>query len=170
LKQKKRNPTPLKLRGARKKKPSKQFEIKIMKTFQPKVKEIKREWHLIDAKGKILGRLASEVAIFLMGKHKPTYSAHLDSGDYVVVINSEKIELTGKKSLQKLYRSHSGYPGGFKEISFERMLKEHPERIIENAVKGMLPDNRLKQDRMLRLKVVIGEKNPFANKFAEQSA
>jgi large subunit ribosomal protein L13 len=104
------------------------------------------------------------VATFLIGKHKPTYSAHLDVGDYVVVVNSEKIELTGKKSLQKIYRHHSGYPGGFKEISFEKMLKEHPERIIENAVKGMLPDNRLKKDRLLRLKVIVGEKNPYDKK------
>ncbi len=140
-----------------------------MKTFQPKVKEIKREWHLIDAKGKVLGRLATEIATFLIGKHKPTYSAHLDVGDYVVVVNSEKIELTGKKSLQKMYYSHSGYPGGFKEISFERMLREHPERIIENAVKGMLPDNKLRKDRVLRLKVVVGEKNPYLNKFEASS-
>lgn len=135
-----------------------------MKTFQPKVKEIKRNWHLVDAKEKVLGRLASEIAILLIGKNKADYSAHLDSGDYVVVINSEKIELTGKKRLQKVYRSHSGYPGGFKEISFAKMLDEHPERIIVNAVKGMLPDNRLKKERILRLKVVIGEKNPYESK------
>jgi large subunit ribosomal protein L13 len=138
-----------------------------MKTFQPKVKEIQREWHLIDAKGKVLGRLATEIATFLMGKHKPTYSAHLDSGDYVVVLNSEKIELTGKKASQKVYRSHSGYPGGFKEIKFKKMMEEYPERIIENAVKGMLPDNRLKKGRLLRLKVVIGDKNPYEKKFKE---
>ncbi|MCJ7805397.1 50S ribosomal protein L13 [Patescibacteria group bacterium] len=135
------------------------------KTFQPKEKEIKRVWHLIDAKGQVLGRLATKVSGLLMGKGKATYAPHLDSGDFVVVTNAEKITVTGKKALQKVYRGHSGYPGGFKEVSFEKMLKEHPERIIEHAVKGMLPDNRLKKDRMTRLKVVVGDKNPFENKF-----
>lgn len=136
-----------------------------MKTFQPKVKEIKRDWHLIDANGAILGRVSTQIAIFLMGKQKPSYSRHLDSGDYVVVVNAEKVKLTGKKPLQKVYRSHSGFPGGFKEVSFEKMSKEHPARIIEHAVSGMLPDNRLKKDRMARLKVVAGENNPYQDKF-----
>lgn len=135
------------------------------KTYQPKGKEITRIWQLVDAKGQILGRFATKIAGFLVGKGKTTYAPHLDSGDFVVVINAEKIMLTGKKSLQKVYRSHSGYPGGFKEISYEKMLKEHPERIIEKAVAGMLPDNRLKRDRMARLKVVVGEKNPYEGKF-----
>jgi len=130
-----------------------------MKTFQPKQKEIKRNRHLIDAKDKILGRMATEVAGLLMGKHKANYSAHLDSGDFVVVVNAEKVELTGRKKQQKLYRRHSGYPGGFKEIKFAQMRQEHPERIIEHAVSGMLPDNRLKKDRMARLKVVVGKEN-----------
>lgn len=130
-----------------------------MKTYQPKQKEIKRGRHLIDAKNKILGRMATEVAGLLMGKHKANYSAHLDSGDFVEVINAEKVELTGRKKQQKLYRRHSGYPGGFKEIKFAQMLKEHPERIIEHAVSGMLPDNRLKKDRLARLKVVVGKEN-----------
>jgi large subunit ribosomal protein L13 len=136
-----------------------------MKTFQPKVKEIKRAWHLIDANGAILGRISTQIATLLMGKQKPSYSRHLDSGDFVVVVNAEKVKLTGKKPLQKVYRSHSGYPGGFKEVSFEKMSKERPERIIEYAVRGMLPDNRLKQDRMARLKVVVGETNPYQDKF-----
>lgn len=135
-----------------------------MKTYQPKQKEIKRSRHLIDAKDKILGRMATEVAGLLMGKHKANYSAHMDSGDFVVVVNAEKVELTGRKKQQKLYRRHSGYPGGFKEIKFAQMRKEHPERIIEYAVSGMLPDNRLKKDRMARLKIVVGEKNPYDKK------
>jgi len=135
-----------------------------MKTYQPTQKEVKRQWHLIDVKGQILGRMATQVAKLLMGKQKPNYSAHMDSGDFVVVINSEKVELTGKKKLQKLYRSHSGYPGGFKEVSFAKMSKEHPERIITHAVNGMLPNNRLKKDRLGRLKVVVGDKNPWPKK------
>lgn len=132
-----------------------------MKTYQPKQKEIKRDWHTFDANGQVLGRLSTQIARVLMGKNKPSYSPHLDSGDYAVVVNCEKIELTGKKKSQKLYRSHSGYPGGFKEVSFAKMSKEHPERIIIHAVSGMLPDNKLKKDRLARLKVVIGEKNPW---------
>lgn len=135
------------------------------KTYQPKQKEVKRVWHLIDAKGEVLGRLASKIAILLMGKQKSTYSTHMDSGDNVVVINAEKIITTGKKAEQKVYRSHSGYPGGFKEVSFEKMSKEHPNRIIEFAVSGMLPDNRLKSDRMARLHVTKGEKHKYDNNF-----
>ena len=105
-----------------------------MKTYQPKAKEVKRNWHLVDAKGEILGRLASKVAQLLTGKGKATYSSHMDSGDYVVVINAEKIEVTGKKKTQKLYRSHSGFPGGFKEVSFAKMSLEKPEEIIKHAL------------------------------------
>lgn len=136
-----------------------------MKTYQPKQKEVKRAWHLIDAKGQVLGRLASNIAMLLMGKQKSTYSTHMDSGDNVVVVNAEKIITTGKKAEQKVYRSHSGYPGGFKEVSFEKMSKEHPNRIIEFAVSGMLPDNRLKSDRMTRLHVTKGEKHKYGNNF-----
>lgn len=136
-----------------------------MKTYQPTQKEIVRDWHLVDAKGEVLGRLATKIATFLMGKHKATYSAHMDSGDFVVVTNSEKIVLTGRKKEQKVYRGHSGYPGGFKEITFAKMSKEHPERIIQHAVSGMLPDNRLKKDRMARLKVVKGEQHAYEDRF-----
>lgn len=135
------------------------------KTFQPKEKEIKRSWQLIDANDQILGRLAAKIAGLLMGKGKVTYAPHIDSGDYVVVVNAEKVAVTGKKALQKVYRGHSGYPHGFKEVSFEKMHKEHPERIIEHAVGGMLPENRLKKERMARLKIVVGEANPFEEKF-----
>jgi len=139
-----------------------------MKTYQPTNKEIKRQWHLINADGQVLGRLASQIARLLMGKHKASYSAHMDSGDFVVVLNAEKVKLTGKKPQQKVYRGHSGYPGGFKEISFEQMLKEHPERIVEHAVSGMLPTNRLKKARMARFNVIVGDKNPYEAKFAEE--
>lgn len=137
-----------------------------MKTFQPKAKEVKREWHLLDAKGAVLGRLCTQAAVFLMGKHKATYSTHMDSGDFVVIINAEKVEVTGKKDQQKAYRTHSGYPGGFKEKSYQQMMAVHPERIVEHAVSGMIPDNRLKDERMLRLKVVVGDKNPYEKQLA----
>ena len=136
-----------------------------MKTYQPKEKEIKRNWHLINADGAILGRISTQIAIILTGKNKPSYATHMDMGDYVVVVNAEKVKLTGKKPQQKVYRSHSGYPGGFKEVSFAKMKKEHPERIIEHAVAGMLPDNRLKKARIVRLKVIVGPDNPYKDKF-----
>lgn len=136
-----------------------------MKTYQPKQKEIKREWHLMDAKDQVLGRFSSQVAILLMGKHKSSYSAHMDSGDNVVVVNAEKIKLTGKKKEQKSYISHSGYPGGFKEISFEKMSKEDPKRVLALAISGMLPDNRLKAKRLVRLHIETGEKHKYNNKF-----
>ena len=138
-----------------------------MKTYQPKAKEVKRLWHLVDAKGEILGRLSSRIAQLLTGKGKATFSTQTDVGDFVVVVNAEKIEFTGRKAVQKVYRSHSGYPGGLKEVSFSKMLERHPERIVEKAVSGMLPDNRLKKDRMARLKVVVGEGNPYEEKFKE---
>ena len=135
------------------------------KTYQPKGSEVKREWHLVDAKDKVLGRISTEIATYLMGKNKPSYSANIDSGEYVVVVNSEKVVLTGKKAQKKTYKSHSGYPGGFKERKLEKVLEEHPERVLEHSVSGMLPDNRLKAERMKRLNIVIGEKNPFTDKF-----
>ena len=136
-----------------------------MKTYQLKSKDVKRAWHLLDAKDQVLGRLSSHIAALLMGKLKVDYSPNIESGDYVVVVNAEKVKVTGKKAQQKLYRSHSGYPGGLKEVTFAKMSKEHPERIIEHAVSGMLPDNRLKKARMAMLKVIVGEKNPYEDKF-----
>lgn len=135
------------------------------KTYQPKQKEVKRNWHLIDAKEQVLGRLATKVATVLMGKQKATYSTHMDSGDNVVIINAELIKTTGTKAKYKAYKSHSGYPGGFKEVSFEKLSKEHPARIIEFAVKGMLPDNRLKSDRMARLHITKGSKHKYDQNF-----
>ena len=138
-----------------------------MKTYQPKAKEVVREWHLLDAKGEVLGRLCTKIATYLTGKHKATYSTHMDMGDFVVVLNAEKVEVTGKKDQQKVYQSHSGYPGGFKERSYQQIMDIHPERIIEHAVSGMLPNNRLRDPRMLRLKVVVGDKNPYEKQLAK---
>jgi large subunit ribosomal protein L13 len=134
------------------------------KTYHRRKEEVSRSWHIIDAEGKVLGRLATYIARLLMGKNKVDYSPHVDLGDNVLVFNCEKVVLTGNKVKDKVYRGHSGYPGGFKEVSFEKMLKEHPERIIEKAVSGMLPDNRLKDKRMKRLKVIKGDSDPFINK------
>lgn len=128
-----------------------------MKTYQPKQKEINKQQHRLDAKGRVLGRLATEVATLLMGKQKASYSAHLDSGDDVVVVNAAKVVVTGRKDEQKVYRSHSGYPGGFKEVTYKKLLKEHPERIIIHAVAGMLPKNRLRDKRLAKLKVFAAE-------------
>ena len=139
-----------------------------MKTYQPKEKEIKREWHLIDAKGQIVGRLATKISGLLMGKHKSNFSKHMDMGDYVVLLNAEKVKFSGRKEDQKLYRSHSGYPGGFKEITAKLLREKHPERIIKKAVFGMLPDNRQKRERLNRFKIVIGNINPFEDKFSKK--
>ncbi len=139
-----------------------------MKTYQPKGKDIKRSWHLIDAQGQILGRMASDLVKLLMGKNKVNYAPHMDMGDYVVVINAAKIEVTGRKEKQKVYYKHSGYPGGFKKVAYLKLKKEKPERIINLAVKRMLPDNRLRAKRMRRLKVIVGPDHPFKDKFKKK--
>ena len=131
-----------------------------MKTYSTKASDIKREWHVIDASDKILGRFATQVANLLMGKHKPMYTPNLDTGDFVVVINATKIKVTGNKAKQKLYYRHSGYPGGLKSISLEKMMQTHPTRVIEHAVKGMLPHNRLGAKMFKKLKVYAGETHP----------
>ena len=131
-----------------------------MKTYSAKASDIKREWYLIDASDKILGKLATEVATLLLGKHKPTYSPNLDTGDFVVVINATKIRVTGNKMKQKVYYRHSGYAGGLKSISLEKMMQTHPTRVIEYAVKGMLPHNRLGAKMLKKLKVYAGETHP----------
>ncbi len=136
-----------------------------MKTYQPKQAEVKRVWHLVDVKDQILGRMATKIAIYLTGKYKPGYSAHMDSGDYVVVINAKEVKVTGGKEKQKTYYSHSGYPGGFKEVKLSKLRLERPARIIELAVKRMLADNRLRDKRMARLKVFSGETHKFTSKF-----
>jgi large subunit ribosomal protein L13 len=133
---------------------------KAVKTYSVKASEIKREWHVIDATDKVLGRLATEVARLLMGKHKPMFSRHLDTGDYVVVVNAEKICISGNKEKKKLYYRHSGYPGGLKSISLEEMLKTRPDWVVEQAVKGMLPRNRLGNSMIKKLKVYVGDAHP----------
>jgi large subunit ribosomal protein L13 len=130
----------------------------MMKTYSVKPEEIKRETHVIDAADKILGRVATEVATKLMGKHKAMFSRNADMGDIVTVLNASKIQVTGNKPKQKLYYRHSNYPGGFRQIKYERMLAEHPERIIIFAVDGMLPKNHLHDKMMKRLKVFAGGK------------
>ncbi|WP_026895011.1 50S ribosomal protein L13 [Clostridiisalibacter paucivorans] len=127
-----------------------------MKSFVAKPQEIERKWYVIDAEGKTLGRLATEIAKLLRGKHKPIYTPHVDTGDYVIVLNAEKVSVTGKKAQQKLYRHHSLHPGGLKEVSFKRMISEKPERVIELAVKGMLPKNSLGRAMFKKLKVYRG--------------
>ncbi|HCG77297.1 MAG: 50S ribosomal protein L13 [bacterium (Candidatus Ratteibacteria) CG_4_10_14_3_um_filter_41_18] len=122
--------------------------------------EVQRNWFLIDAQNKILGRMAVKIATILSGKNKPSYAPEADGGDFVVVINSEKVKVSGKKREEKLYRRHSGYPGGLKTITFERLQQKSPETIIKLAVKGMLPRNKLLAKRMKRLKVYCGEKHP----------
>jgi large subunit ribosomal protein L13 len=122
--------------------------------------EIERKWLVIDASGKTLGRVATEVAVLLKGKHKPIYSPHLDVGDYVIVVNAAKIEVTGKKLTQKIYYRHSNYPGGLKSVSLDEMIKTHPAQTIEHAVKGMLPHNRLGASMFKKLKVYAGPEHP----------
>lgn len=131
-----------------------------MRTYSTKVSDIERKWHVIDASGKTLGRLATEAAVLLKGKHKPMYTPHLDVGDFVVVVNANKIEVTGKKLTQKIYYRHSNYPGGLKSISLEKMLEAHPTRAVEHAVKGMLPHNRLGAAMFKKLKVYAGAEHP----------
>lgn len=136
-------------------------------THVTKASEIKREWHLIDLSGKILGRSATEIARFLIGKHKPYFTANLDCGDYVVAINAEKVEVSGKKAVSKLYYRHSGYPGGFKQIPYQRLMEKNPARIIELAVSGMLPKNKLRSIRLRRLKVFAAGDHPYKDRFKD---
>jgi large subunit ribosomal protein L13 len=131
-----------------------------VRTYRPKVSEIERHWHVIDASGRTLGRLATEVARLLQGKHKPICSSHLDTGDFVVVINATKVRVTGKKMEQKIYYRHSQYPGGLKSINLAKLLDTHPARVIEHAVKGMLPHNRQGRAMARRLKVYAGDSHP----------
>lgn len=133
-----------------------------MKTFSAKPLEVTRKWYLIDADGATLGRLAVEVADILRGKNKPQYTPNVDTGDFVIVINADKIQVSGKKETDKMYRSHSGFPGGFKEISFKAMMEKAPERALEKAVKGMLPHNTLGDEQFQKLKVYAGSEHPHA--------
>ena len=131
-----------------------------MKSYMAKAEEVDRKWYVVDAADQTLGRLASEVAAILRGKHKPIYTPHVDTGDFVIVINAEKIKLTGDKLNQKMYRHHSGYPGGLKEMDYRTLLQKKPEKAIELAVKGMLPHNRLGDKMYRKLKVYKGSEHP----------
>jgi len=135
-----------------------------MTTYSTKDKDIKREWHLFDARDKILGRLSTKIAELLIGKNKPYYTGHLDCGDWVVIINAGDVKVTGKKRKQKIYYRHSGYPGGLKALTFEQMMQKDPRKVIFHAVSGMLPKNKLRKERLKRLRVFVGEKHPYEEK------
>ena len=130
-----------------------------MKTFNAKAADVQRDWYVVDAAGKTLGRLASEIAFRLRGKHKPEYTPHVDTGDYIVVVNAEQVAVTGRKAEQKTYHRFTGYVGNMKSITFDKLIVEHPERAIEHAVKGMLPKNRLGREMFKKLKVYSGSEH-----------
>ena len=133
-----------------------------MRTYSPKAGDITREWYVIDAEGETLGRLATRIASVLRGKHKPTFAPHMDMGDHVIVVNADKIVLTGAKGEQKLYNSHSGYPGGLRSVPFATMLDRRPTQVVEKAVTGMLPKNTLGRQMASKLKVYAGPDHPHA--------
>jgi len=133
-----------------------------MRTYSPSAKDITREWYVVDAEGQTLGRLATRIATVLRGKHKPTFTPHLDMGDNVIVVNADKIVLTGAKSEQKQYHGHSGYPGGLRSVPFAAMLDKQPVKVVESAVKGMLPKNRLGRAMGKKLRVYAGPQHPHA--------
>ena len=131
-----------------------------MKTQFPTEREIVRQWHVVDAEGQVLGRVASKAAMILMGKHKPTYTTFLDTGDHVIIINAEKIRLTGRKEAQKVYRHHSGYPGGLSEVGAAKIRATRPTKMLEQAIAGMLPKTKLGKQMYRKLKVYVGDKHP----------
>jgi large subunit ribosomal protein L13 len=137
-----------------------------MKTYAPKASEIERKWHLIDASGQTLGRMSSQIARLLIGKQKAMFANNTDTGDFVVVINAEKVRVTGKKLTDKSYYRYSGYPGGIRSVTLGEMLQKHPERVIEHAVKGMLPNSRLGRSMYKKLKVYAGDKHPHQAQLA----
>ena len=131
-----------------------------MRTYSPKGNDITRQWHVIDASDVVLGRLASQVAVLLRGKHKPIFAPHVDTGDFVIVINADKVALSGNKLEQKRAYRHSGYPGGLRSVSYADLMDKHPERIVEKAVRGMLPKNSLGRKTLRKLKVYAGPDHP----------
>ncbi len=141
-----------------------------MKTYSTRPSDIKREWHLIDASGKTLGRMASQIASLLRGKHKPLFSPALDTGDFVVVINAGKVHVTGNKAETKIYYSHSGYPGGFKAVTLGKKMEDNPVWVIKHAVNGMLPHNAIGHGMRKRLRVYNGEKHPYQGQIKAGSA
>ena len=136
--------------------------MSVNRTYSPKLADVRREWFIVDATDKVLGRLATEIAYILKGKHKPTYATHIDVGDHVIVINAEKVRVTGKKAEQKVYHRHSGYPGGLRTIPFSKMMSDHPERILRKAIWGMLPHNRLGRSMFKKLRVYAGSEHRHA--------
>lgn len=139
-----------------------------MRTFMAKATDVERKWYVVDAQNRALGRVASEVARLLRGKHKPIFTPHVDSGDYVIVLNAGKVLLTGNKASQKFYYRHSGYPGGLKAISYGELLKKNPRKVMELAVKGMLPQTKLGRAMFKKLKVYQGSQHPHAAQMPEQ--
>ena len=135
------------------------YTCSLMKTFSANPDKIKREWYVVDAQNKVLGRLSAEIARLLRGKHKPEFTPHVDTGDYIIVVNAEKVVVTGNKYHDKRYYHHTGYPGGIKEASFREMQEKHPTRIIQTAVKGMLPKNKLGRAMLSKLKVYAGSEH-----------
>ena len=133
-----------------------------MTTFMANEGNVTRTWHVIDAEGQTLGRLATAVAMLLRGKHKPTFTPHVDTGDFVVIVNADKIVVTGKKSTDKLYRHHTGWPGGFRQTNFAKLQAEKPIRIVEKAVRGMIPHTKLGAQQYKKLKVYAGAEHPHA--------
>lgn len=140
------------------------------RTFSPKSADISRDWHVVDAEGKTLGRLASVIAATLRGKTKPSYAAHVDMGDFVIVVNAEKIHVTGKKETDKFYYRHSNYPGGLTTTSLKEMRARHPERILEAAIRGMLPKTSLGENQFKKLKVYAGPEHPHAGQQPKELA
>ena len=133
-----------------------------MKSYMARPLEVERRWYVVDAEGQTLGRLAAEIARVLRGKSKPQYTPHVDTGDFVVVVNAERIVVTGRKAEQKVYRRHSGYPGGLKTTSFEQLLERQPTEILRKAVKGMMPNTRLARQQLRKLKIYAGPEHPHA--------
>lgn len=131
-----------------------------MKTYMARPQEVERKWYVVDAEGATLGRLATEIATLLRGKHKPQYTPHVDTGDFVVVVNAGRVSVTGRKAEQKVYRRHSGYPGGMKETSYEQMMARKPAEILRKAVYGMMPKTRLARQQLTKLKVYAGPEHP----------
>lgn len=139
-----------------------------MKTFVAKPHEVSRKWFLIDAQGLILGRVASQVATLLRGKHKPIYTPHVDCGDHVIIVNADKVRVTGRKATQKRYYRHSGYPGGLRSDTYEQLMQKNPERVLEKAIWGMLPHNKLGRKMYKKLKVYRGDNHPHTAQQPEQ--
>ena len=133
-----------------------------MSSFIQKPAEVERKWYVVDAEGKTLGRMASAVAAILRGKNKPTYTPHVDGGDYVIVINADKVAVTGKKRQEKIYKRHTGYPGGLRELTFEQLMEKHPEEVVKHEIKGMMPTGKLGRQMYKKLKVYAGPEHNHA--------